>query len=116
MTFSFHGNGLKWNKLRAELLRDGGSWYQHTYVLHGYTNHGEVLGAGIGPGSNSHYISINRIRKEEKIGLSLEIIDQDNDFYHEAFASAKDYRRYWKDFNFHLNFQKKLIIFGFLQI
>ena len=40
------------------------------------------------------------------IGIGLEIIDHDNDFYHEAFESAGDYRRYWKDFNFHLNFNK----------
>ena len=105
--FLFSWEWTQMEQTAGRLLRDGGSWYQHTYVLHGYTNHGEVLGAGIGPGSNSQYISINRIKKEEKIGLSFEIIDQDNDFYHEAFASAKDYRRYWKDFNLHLNFSKK---------
>ena len=55
----------------------------------GYTNKGEVLGSSIGPGSNSHYFSLNRIRNNEKIGISLEIIDNDNDFYHEAFASAQ---------------------------
>ena len=37
----------------------------------------------------------------------MEIIDQDNDFYFDAFSSAQDFRRYWKDLNFHLIFQKK---------
>ena len=91
----------------SRLLRNAGSWYQHHYVSHGYTNYGEVIGAGIGPGSNSHYFAMNRIRDKEKLGIALEIIDQDNDFYHEAFASARDPRRYWKDFNLHVNFSKK---------
>ena len=91
----------------SRLLRNAGSWYEHGYVYDGYTNNGEVLGAGIGPGSNSHYFALNKIKEKEKIGLAFEIIDQDNDFYHEAFDSANDQRRYWKDFNLHINFSKK---------
>ncbi|MAR78123.1 MAG: hypothetical protein CMD43_04170 [Gammaproteobacteria bacterium] len=90
----------------SRLLRDAGSWYEHSWVYDGYTNNGEVLGSSIGPGSNSHYISINRIGDKEMIGLGIEIIDNDNDFYHIAFSSAQDYRRYWKDINLHLNFNK----------
>jgi hypothetical protein len=91
----------------SRLLRNAGSWYVHGWTYDGYTNEGEVLGAGIGPGSNSHYFALSRIRVKEKLGLALEIIDQDNDFYHMAFASASDPRRYWKDFNLHVNFSKK---------
>ena len=91
----------------SRLIRNAGSWYQHGWSYDGYTNRGEVLGAGIGPGSNSHYFALNRLIGKERLGLALEIIDQDNDFYHEAFISAKDPRRYWKDFNIHLNFSKK---------
>ena len=76
----------------SRLIRDAGSWYQHNFVYDGYTNNGEVLGSSIGPGSNSHYFSVNKIN---------------NDFYHVAFASARDFRRYWKDINFHLNYNKK---------
>ena len=101
----------EWTQLEqtaSRLLRNAGSWYEHGYTMDGYTNVGEVLGAGIGPGSNSHYFALSRIRDKEKLGIALEIIDQDNDFYHEAFSSAKDFRRYWKDFNLHINFSKKL--------
>tara|TARA_B100000886_G_scaffold190530_1_gene131105 strand:- start:2249 stop:3961 length:1713 start_codon:yes stop_codon:yes gene_type:complete len=91
----------------GRLLRSAGSWYRHSYVNDGFTNHGEILGSGIGPGSNSHYFALNRISNKEKIGISLEIIDQDNDFYYRAFESVNDFRRYWKDFNFHINFSKK---------
>ena len=100
----------EWTQLEqtaSRLLRNAGSWYEHSWTYDGYTNQGEVLGASIGPGSNSHYFALSRIRKTEKIGLALEIIDQDNDFYHLAFSSAEDFRRYWKDFNFHINYSKK---------
>ena len=103
--FSWEWTQMEQNASR--LLRNAGSWYEHSWTYDGYTNEGEVLGAGIGPGSNSHYFALNRIRDKEKLGLALEIIDQDNDFYHEAFASASDFRRYWKDFNLHINFSKK---------
>ena len=92
----------------SRLLRDAGSWYEHGWVYDGYTNKGEVLGSSIGPGSNSHFFSFEKIGNNKKIGIGFEIIDQDNDFYHEAFNSADDYRRFWKDLNFHVNISKKL--------
>ena len=105
--FLFSWEWTQMEQTASRLLRNAGSWYEHSWTYDGYTNEGEVLGAGIGPGSNSHYFALNRIRDKEKLGLALEIIDQDNDFYHEAFASAQDPRRYWKDFNLHINFSKK---------
>ena len=109
--FLFSWEWTQMEQTASRLLRNAGSWYQHNYIYDGYTNRGEVLGAGIGPGSNSHYFSLNRIKDKEKLGLAFEIIDQDNDFYHEAFSNGEgyggDFRRYWKDFNLHLNFSKK---------
>ncbi len=40
------------------------------------------------------------------------MIDNDNDFYHEAFASAGDFRRYWKDINLHLKYNKSFKYFN----
>lgn len=108
----FNWEWTQMEQTAGRLVRNAGSWYLHGYARDGYTNKGEVLGSSIGPGSNSHYFSINRLRKNEKIGVGFEIIDQDNDFYYEAFASASDYRRYWKDFNFHINFNKKFKSFS----
>ena len=106
-SFLFSWEWTQMEQTASRLIRDASSWYMHGWVYDGFTNEGEVLGAGIGPGSNSHYFALNRIKNNEKIGIAFEIIDQDNDFYHEAFATAKDFRRYWKDFNLHLNFSKK---------
>ena len=100
----------EWTQLEqspSRILRDAGSWYMHYQVYDGYTNRGEVLGAGIGPGSNSQFFSIQKFNKNNLYGLALEIVDNDNDFYYEAFASTQDPRRYWKDFNFQINFEKQ---------
>ena len=104
--FLFNWEWTQMEQSASRLIRNAGSWYEHSYVYDGFTNKGEVLGSSIGPGSNSHYFSINRIRNRELIGIGLEIVDNDNDFYHEAFASAKDFRRYWKDINLHLKYNK----------
>tara|TARA_Y100000385_G_scaffold85949_1_gene88245 strand:- start:1455 stop:2816 length:1362 start_codon:yes stop_codon:yes gene_type:complete len=92
----------------SRLLREAGSWYVHSQVRHGYTNNGEVLGAGIGPGSNSQYFELAISDKLDKYSIAFEIIDQDNDFFIYAFEQAQDFRRYWKDYNIHFSFQKKL--------
>jgi len=100
----------EWTQLEqtaGRLIRSAGSWYMHSYVTAGYTNNGEVLGAGIGPGSNSHFFSFSKIRNDSKMGVSLEIIDQNNDFLYYAFENSRDFRRYWKDYNLHFNYDKK---------
>ena len=104
---------LSWERTRMQqssssLLRPAGSWYQHSSVRHGYTNNGEVMGAGIGPGSNSHYFELAVIDKLDRYGIAFEIIEQDNDFFISAFDEADDFRRYWKDLNVHLSVQKKI--------
>ena len=110
--FLFNWEWTQMEQNASRLIRNAGSWYEHSAVFDGYTNKGEVLGSSIGPGSNSHYFSINRIRDQELFGIGLEVIDNDNDFYHVAFASARDYRRYWKDINIHLKYNKSFKYFN----
>ena len=103
---SFSWEWTQMEQTAGRLLRPAGSWYMHGYVYHGYTNNGEVLGSSIGPGSNSHNFSLKKFSSNKFYSVGLEIVDNDNDFYHEAFESAKDFRRYWKDLNLHLKFNK----------
>ena len=102
-----------WERTRMQqstssLLRQAGSWYEHGSVRHGYTNNGEVMGAGIGPGSNSQYLELAMIDKLDKYSIAFEIIEQDNDFFVDAFDAGNDFRRYWKDINVHFSVQKKI--------
>ena len=107
---SFYKFSWEWNQLQqtsSRILRDSGSWYTHINVREGYTNRGEVMGASIGPGSNAQYFSISKIKKTKKIEFAIEIIDVNNDWAIYAFEDSKDYRRYWKDFNFSFIYQNK---------
>ncbi len=102
--YKFNWEWTQLEQTASRLLRNAGSWYTHSKVRHGYTNRGEVLGAAIGPGSNSHYFAFKRVSDSYSVGINFEIVDQDNDFLYYAWEDSKDFRRYWKDYNFGLNF------------
>lgn len=75
------------------LIRDAGEWYTHYQVLHGYTNRGEVLGAGIGPGGNLQSLNISWVKGLKKIGLQLERYDHNGDL------STANNLNQWIDFS-----------------
>ena len=60
-------------------LRDAGEWYTHHQVIHGYTNRGEVLGAGIGPGGNMQSVHVSWVKALNRIGLQLERYEHNGD-------------------------------------
>ena len=108
---------LNWEWTRMEqkseiLTYNLGSWYEHNYLVNGFTNFGEVIGSKIGPGSNSHSLTLKKIFNKKFIGLGLEIIENDNDFYHISFSDSGDYRRYWKDFTFKFFYFKEFSNFN----
>lgn len=84
-------------------VREQQSWYTHHQVRDGYTHKGQVLGAGIGPGGNSQTLGISRIKGVEKLGLLVERVIHNNDFYYAAFSPARDYWRHWVDLSVSAN-------------
>jgi hypothetical protein len=74
--------------------RSQGSWYTHSQITHGYTHNGQILGAGIGPGSNMQTVGVNWIKGMKKIGLQLERYTHNNEF---QYAVIKDIRSNWVD-------------------
>jgi len=88
--------------------RDYPTWYVHGYVLDGYTNKGQVLGAGIGPGSNMQSLNVSWVKGLKRIGFQFERVVNNNDlFYDFAYASAdrRQYiNRHWVDLAFGGNF------------
>jgi len=62
------------------IIRDAGEWYMHSQVIHGYTNRGEVLGAGIGPGGNFQTFQVSWVKSLKQIGLQLERYEHNGDF------------------------------------
>ncbi len=73
-------------------------WYANYLVVAGYTNDGQVLGAGIGPGSNLQTLDISWFKGLEKIGLQLNRYEHSEDFYYNAFPGGET-RRHWVDYS-----------------
>jgi hypothetical protein len=88
------------------------SWYTSDIIKQGYTNQGQILGASIGPGSNSQTINLSYHYKYNQIGIMVERISQNNDFFSVVYFSGKNggsvegygqvwgyYNKYWVDIN-----------------
>jgi hypothetical protein len=89
------------------------SWYTSDIIKQGYTHQGQNLAASIGPGSNSQTINLSYHYKFNCIGLMVERISQNNDFFSVVYFSGqygqKDentggqlwgyYNKYWVDIN-----------------
>jgi hypothetical protein len=111
--------GIEFTQLEKGTTRNtraSETWYAHYQVKDGYTNNGQVLGAGIGPGSNLQSIDVNWVKGLKKIGLTFERLVNNNDlFYNFAYASADKNQyinRHWVDLSVAGNFTwtyKKLI-------
>ncbi|MBN2615545.1 MAG: hypothetical protein JXR71_07595 [Bacteroidales bacterium] len=71
-----------------------GYWYTHYQIKQGYTNDGQVLGAGIGPGSNMQWLRVSWVKGMKSLGLDFERYVHDNDY---LIANIKDIRRNWVD-------------------
>ncbi len=86
------------------------SWYTNTTIRQGYTNDGQIMGASIGPGSNSQTFNTSWNKENLKIGIQLERIVNNNDFYYINYYIGKNspgpngknagyYNRYWVELN-----------------
>lgn len=85
-----------------EDIRQLRTWYIHDHVRHGYTHRGQPLGLGNGPASNQIFAGIAWIEGMKKIGLELERIEYNNDFYYFRYEEVKDFRNKYVDLVFSL--------------
>ncbi len=88
------------------------SWYLNTNIKQGWANNGQLLGAAIGPGSNSQSFSLSWHKGYNKIGVFVERVAHNNDFYfsvyYNPFAGGLGYgyyNKYWVDINTKLELQ-----------
>jgi hypothetical protein len=92
--------GVEFTQLETPRKRTKGevpSWYSDANIVHGYTNRGQVIGAGIGPGSNMQSIDVSWVKGLKKIGLSFDRTVNNNDFFYNAGAQITEPRRHWVD-------------------
>lgn len=76
-------------------LRPSPSWYTHHVIRHGYTHQGRVLGSGVGPGGSSQYLDITFIHRHARLGVNLERLVHNNDYYYAQFTTT--FQRHWVD-------------------
>ena len=85
--------------------------YTHSKITQGHTNRGQILGAAIGPGSNSQFLSFDAYKNNFKFGVFAQRW-VDNDNFHLAQGSKTitpsqefgDYFRHRVNMNFGFNF------------
>lgn len=87
------------------IVRNNGPWYRHDFVRHGYTNEGQVLGAGIGPGSNLQTFDVAFVRPATVAGFTIERYAHNMDYFYDAF---KTYDSKWVDVNFGGYYQRRI--------
>lgn len=83
-------------------LRPQPVWYKHRLLPAGYTNKGQVLGAGIGPDANLQSFEISWIKGLKRVGLRFENLTNnaslssfDKKWWDVSFAGRFDWN--WKD-------------------
>lgn len=75
---------------KSDVVRGiGGYFYEHVFVRQGFTNEGQILGASIGPGSNSQYVGGDLLAPWGRAGLYLRRVALNNDRYYRAGAKGE---------------------------
>ncbi len=81
-------------------VRSNGSYYAHYIVTQGYTQRGQIIGAGIGPGGNAQSLSLDLYAPWGRAGTWVERQVHDNDAYYE-WAAANNAGFCCHDVSFH---------------
>ena len=85
------------NRILRYGKQGGSSWHTHSQ-LRGFTNYGQPMGVGIGTGSNVQTLEIAVVEDWNKVGLLLERLENNQDFYYRAFGQQQE-RKPWVDWS-----------------
>lgn len=77
------------------IIREAGSWYTHSQIIHGYTHKGQIIGAGMDVGANIQSLDVNWLKGMKKIGLSFERYEHNP---HDAPIALNGRSRKWLDY------------------
>jgi hypothetical protein len=99
--FQFSGEVLQQQESINILTRYGpagnGSWSSHA-IIQGFTHRGQMLGPGVGPGSNVQTLETSWIRGMKKIGIRWERLNRHQDVYVRVFNDPSENGR-WVDYS-----------------
>lgn len=112
----YENTTLSANQLQIFNVFASPSYYVHSLLDHGYTHDGQIIGAGIGPGSNTHMVQAQYFDQHGMFGLWAHRIRFNDDYILREYAGALRYpsefeltygARYQKFFN-HLSIDAQL--------
>lgn len=84
--------------IRYEFLNSfNASWHTH-YQVRGFNNEGQPMGVGIGIGGNVQMLEFSRISNLNKIGLLVQRLENQQDFFYGSFEGNPN-KRPWVDFS-----------------
>jgi hypothetical protein len=84
--FEFEGGDLLINYETSDIAINPGryepSYYIHYQVVQGYTQNGQLIGLGTGPGSNIHTLNLKYLTKKYLMNVSIHRSQPDLDFFY----------------------------------
>lgn len=96
---------------QLEQVRHQAYFYTHSTIRQGHTNRGQILGAAIGPGSNSQFLSFDAYKGNFKFGIFAQRWAVNDNFHFEKGSASLapsnefgDYFRHRINLNLGLNF------------
>lgn len=98
-------------------IKGGLTWHTHN-PARGFVNYGQPLGVGIGVGSNVQTMEVALVDGLDKIGVSLERLANNQDFYYKAQFQTTQ-RKPWIDLSLGFLYDKKfdnLLVSSKLQV
>lgn len=69
---------------KTSILRSDGSFYEHRFVRQGYTQNGQIMGVGYGPGSNSQILKGKYFFPKGKLSTWFRRTVFDNDYLYSS--------------------------------
>lgn len=103
-------------------LRANSPWYAHGQVPYGYTNEGQVLGAGIGPGGIYQVLNLSWNDGLKKLSFQFDRQVHNHDLYKSLMGGTVDasHLKDWVDYGFSLNgvydYRKNILLTGMLKV
>ena len=94
--------GMEFIQLQQATVPTLGGWYTSSKIRQGYTNGGQLMGAGIGPGSNLQSLNISWVKGIKQVGFQFERYLHNNDLFYQVVEEVKDYRKHWVDMSYTL--------------
>lgn len=94
--------GIELTELQQTILPALGGWYTNSKIRQGYTNQGQVMGAGIGPGSNLQSLNIGWVKGIKRAGFQVERYLHNNDLYYQIFIPSGEFAKHWVDMSYSL--------------